>query len=299
MAKKKKAGSSIDPNAWMVTFSDLVTLMLTFFVLLLSMSSMDDQKADDIANAATGTVMTVIDSEDFSSMQMKVIPSVSLMAQLDKLSRKLYSADRELISRDEYQKYMWKWVQEVSGDDLPPTSLGGDEPGKIGMGLGDSQIVLAAIPGGIGIMLPESITFSKGNAEITEESQKILKTLGMVMKRYDLMAIIQGHTDEKPIYSSQYPSNWELSCARSAAVAQKIIDLSKVPAANLIAAGYGDTRPVADNATPEGRERNRRIEILLTPSPRTHREKISPLHIPKCPFCPADPEDLIFTGSKT
>ncbi len=295
MAEQK---SHIDPNAWMVTFSDLVTLMLTFFVLLLSMSSMDEQKANDIANAATGTMMTVIDAADFSSSTIKIIPSIDIVSYIDKLSRKLVSADRELVSREEYKKYMWNWLKDVPGEDLPPSSMGGGEPGLLGQGLGEDQIALAAIAGGIAILLPEDITFAGGETQITPEAMDTLKALGNVVKRYKLTAVIQGHTDDKPIQSSIYPSNWELSCARSAEVARQLTILSGVPKQSLIAAGYGDTRPVADNATPEGRRSNRRIEILLMPSPRNPREEISPLHIPKCPFCPADPVDLIDTGSK-
>lgn len=297
MANKVKEEYQVDPTAWMVTFSDLVTLLLTFFVLLLSMSSMDEQKASDIASkTAGGTMSVVIDSGDYTNPEPRIVSSIRIISYIEKLSRKLVSAERKLVSREEYQKYMWHMVETIPGEDPPPASLIGDIPGRVGQGSSMNRLAVAAVSGGIRLTLPESFTFAKGEAEVLADSSEFLKVLGRLIKRHDLYAIVNGHTDNKDIYSSRYPSNWELSCARSAAVVRKIIQLAGVAQRNLAAAGYADTRPLADNATEEGREINRRVEIFLMPSPETPLSVYGDTYMPDCPFCPADPGDRIHTG---
>ncbi len=74
---------------------------------------------------------------------------------------------------------------------------------------------------------------------------------------------VEGHTDSRPIHTSAYPSNWELSTARATTVLRELVEVRGLPAARVSASGYGDTRPIADNATPQGRAQNRRVELVV------------------------------------
>ncbi len=116
------------------------------------------------------------------------------------------------------------------------------------------------------IELPEAVLFASGSAKLKPEGVRVLAELGPVLasiKGRDFQ--VGGHTDNKPIHTKRFPSNWELSGARSIDVTQLLIEYG-VPGDRVSAAAYADTQPVADNDTPEGRALNRRIEIALQPN---------------------------------
>ena len=116
------------------------------------------------------------------------------------------------------------------------------------------------------IELPEAVLFASGSAKLKTEGVRVLAELGPVLASIKGREFqVGGHTDNKPIRTKRFPSNWELSGARSLDVGKLLAEYG-VPANRLSAAAYGDTQPVADNDTPEGRALNRRIEIALQPN---------------------------------
>lgn len=112
------------------------------------------------------------------------------------------------------------------------------------------------------LVLPEGVLFASGRADLKDPAKKVLAPIAAELKKVPNDIIIEGHTDNVPIRSGRYTSNWELSMARAYSVLQ-FLQEQGIPAKHLAGLGYGDTRPVADNATPDGRARNRRIEISL------------------------------------
>ncbi len=120
--------------------------------------------------------------------------------------------------------------------------------------------------GRIVINLPDNVLFATGHANVNEEGQKVLKQIAGVLKEFKERRFqVEGHTDNVPIKSSRYPSNWELSSARALHVVHLMVDEGVDPK-NISAAGYGEFQPRADNDTPEGRKLNRRIEIIMLPN---------------------------------
>lgn len=116
------------------------------------------------------------------------------------------------------------------------------------------------------VELPEGVLFDSGKAKLKEEGQQTLEQVGQVLASIpNREYLVAGHTDNVPIHSRKYPSNWELSAARGVTVA-KFLAEHGVPEDRLAAAGYADTEPVASNDTEEGRAQNRRIEIILMPN---------------------------------
>jgi chemotaxis protein MotB len=116
----------------------------------------------------------------------------------------------------------------------------------------------------------DKVLFESGEAVITKRGEEVLSRVGSVLARIEERQIqVSGHTDDSPISSrlvGTFPTNWELSTARATNVVRFLQEKAGVPAARLVAAGYGPFHPIASNATPSGRARNRRIEILLTPA---------------------------------
>jgi len=116
------------------------------------------------------------------------------------------------------------------------------------------------------VELPEAVLFASGSAKLKEEGVRVLAEVGPVLASLgERQFQVGGHTDNKPIRTKRFPSNWELSGARGIEVTKLLIEYG-VPATRVSAAAYADTQPVADNETPEGRALNRRIEIALQPS---------------------------------
>lgn len=135
--------------------------------------------------------------------------------------------------------------------------------------IADGEIRLSQAEGRIQVDLVDKILFDSGEASLTERGAGVLTRLGAVLVGVEGRTIqVSGHTDDSPPsqrLAATFPTNWELSVARAVNVVRFLQEKASVPARRLVAAGYGETHPVASNATPKGRARNRRIEILLIP----------------------------------
>ncbi len=132
------------------------------------------------------------------------------------------------------------------------------------------EIRLSRAGGRLKVDMVDKVLFESGEADITKRGEEVLSRVGSVLSHIEEKQIqVSGHTDDSPISSrltDKFPTNWELSTARATRVVRFLQEKAGVPARRLVAAGYGPFHPIASNATPSGRSRNRRIEILLTPA---------------------------------
>jgi len=135
------------------------------------------------------------------------------------------------------------------------------------------QIKISEIAGKLSINMVDKILFPSGSAKLKAEGEQVLKQVGTVLKTIkDKRISVAGHTDNERIgaaLKAKWPTNWELSAARATAVVRYLQEIAGVPGEMLVASGFGEYTPVADNATAEGKQQNRRIEILLTPTRET------------------------------
>ncbi len=128
------------------------------------------------------------------------------------------------------------------------------------------QLTVSIEQGRIVINLPNNVLFKSGSAKLNPEGEEALTQIASVLSQFsDRRFQIEGHTDNKPIKSARFPSNWELSTSRALTVIHLLTDMDVVPE-NISAAGFGEFRPRADNETEEGRQFNRRIEIIMLPN---------------------------------
>ena len=128
------------------------------------------------------------------------------------------------------------------------------------------QLTVSIEQGRIVINLPNNVLFKSGSANLNPEGEEALTQIGSVLSQFsDRRFQIEGHTDNKPIKSAQFPSNWELSTSRALTVVHLMTNIDVDPE-NISAAGFGEFRPRADNETEEGRQLNRRIEIIMLPN---------------------------------
>jgi chemotaxis protein MotB len=117
--------------------------------------------------------------------------------------------------------------------------------------------------GDIIITIPDTILFKSGEAAIRQEALSFLKGLAGVLLELNRHVRVEGHTDNVPIRTAQFPSNWELSATRAVMVVRALSELYGVPSDHLAAIGYADTRPVVPNLTPDQRAKNRRVEVII------------------------------------
>lgn len=227
--KKQKSGAP----AWMTTFSDLMSLLLTFFILLYSFSTLDAIKFKNVASALQSvllgqTATTIFDDE---------VPAEN------PIPTPMQMPDKEMESEiEEVYEKVKSFVDE--------------------QGL-NAQVSVAKERRGVVIDIKERVLFDLGKAVIKPDSIIVLDKLGDLFQTIDKDIAIEGHTDNLPIHTYQFPTNWELSAARAINVLRFFVEEKGADPTRISATGYGEFRPIASNDTAAGRAANRRVNILL------------------------------------
>jgi chemotaxis protein MotB len=233
--------------AWVVTFADLMSLLMCFFVLLLSFSEMDAQKFKEIAGELSKAfgVQREVPADDppmgssiiFSNPTAGTGQNGSAMEALDSTSaEQLTAATAEAL-------------REALSIELKDGGMQLDE--------GQRQIVLR---------VEENGSFPSGSADVTPAFEGLLSRMADVLSRVPGDLTIEGHTDDVPIRTARFQSNWDLSAARAAAVANALLRHAEIAPARLRVEGHAETDPRGPNADDVSRARNRRVEIIVDQS---------------------------------
>jgi chemotaxis protein MotB len=239
MVRRRQKKVEEGAPGWMMTFGDLMSQLLTFFVLLVSFSIFDEIKYNTVKGSLKYSFGVLKGWEQPLVEKIRTPPETS---RTNNEEQKLAGIGYRLK----------KFVAEK------------------GM-KGSLQAVMRKE--GLAIILRNSgkpVMFDSGSAQIRPEFAPILEKVAKELMKIPNRIRIEGHTDNRPISTLKFPSNWELSAARAASVLRFLVRKGIDPA-RLSAVGYGEFRPVAPNDTPEGRAKNRRVEILVlkeTPSQR-------------------------------
>ncbi|WP_438348894.1 flagellar motor protein MotB [Paenibacillus sp. FA6] len=257
-------------DRWLITYADLITLLLIFFVMMYAMSSLDVSKyegmtqslhisfksGDSILEQGSGLTGTADkythknpDPTTSPVTDAEQEPSQDRQGNQTNDQEHQELSKRELAFRaqeEELQGLMSVISNYVSDNDL------------------QDQIFVADNPQGISITLSDQFVFDTGKADLKQVSAPVLSKLASLFRNIDTIVSIEGHTDNLPIkYSSQYRDNWELSGARGLSILRFFLEQEKLPADGFQYAGYADTRPVGDNGTELGRQSNRRVELIV------------------------------------
>ncbi|NMO22152.1 flagellar motor protein MotB [Pyxidicoccus fallax] len=177
------------------------------------------------------------------------------------------STEKEQLSTEKEQ--LSQTVQEQEAELAKLKATYDDLQDKMKAEIANGAIRLSQDAGRIQVDLVDKVLFDSGDASISTRGQEVLTRLGGVLSKVEDKHIqVSGHTDDSPPsqkLQGTFPTNWELSVARAVNVVRFLQEKGGVPARRLVAAGYGEMRPISPNATPQGRARNRRIEVLLMP----------------------------------
>ncbi len=267
MARKKKesGGGGGGSPAWMATFSDLMNLLLCFFVLLFAFSSTDAEKFAEIS-ASLKNSFSIFEGGAQAIGDGKLVSQG--VSQMDKLSE--YFSELEMVFQedndesDEEKEYEEKQLEEAKEateilyEEVVEAAERKNVEDSISVSMDDNyQYVRISLNG--------AVLFDSGSADIKKEAIAIIDKIGDILKIYDKHLIkIEGHTDNVPMSSTnKYESNMWLSTARATRVFEYLVENKGLDPKTLEASGRGEYEPLADNSTPEGRAKNRRVEIKI------------------------------------
>ena len=264
MARRKAHEEHENHERWLVSYADFITLLFAFFVVMYSVSAINEGKFRVLSDALVSAFHAPPKSLD--PIQIGRPSKSPVLSQLEvRSSPNFLITPRRVIrsTRDDGSK-------SDETDDKVDSGSGNDALDKISE---DIELAMAhLIELGLihirrnelwlEIEIKSNVLFKSGSAVIKRQSVPTLTEIGQILSRFPNLIKVEGFTDNQPIKSTVYPSNWELSAARAASVV-RLFELSDVNTERLRAVGYGKNRPVASNTTEEGRARNRRVVVII------------------------------------
>ena len=261
MAKKKHEEQE-NHERWLVSYADFITLLFAFFVVMYSVSSVNEGRfrtvSDSIKAALNPIVSPANTSVPFTIGENK---AVKVDPAIDSAKEPAVRRLRQIMSslKNETQLEINQLKEFTNGD-----------------------IVLT---------LPDTVLFRTGESVLRPEARPFLQAISEVLIELDRHVRVEGHTDNVPIATAQFPSNWELSATRAVTVVRTLSEQYGVQSNHLTAVGHADSRSLTDNLTPENRAKNRRVEIVVqepkpipqpieTTEPRTALERFGAPPLP-------------------
>lgn len=241
MARKKRGKKHEEEasEAWLLPYSDLMTLLLALFIALFAISQTDQTKLSALAQAFSAA-FNMGGPSFFNQAGPNVSPQRQLMSDED-VGNQAYMQENQ--SLQDLKEQLDAYIMQNSLEDQLSTQL--EEEGLM-------------------IRIKERALFPSGSADLVPESQRIGPIVAGLLAAVPERVLISGHTDTDPINNAQFPSNWELSSVRAMTFMKYLLSINnQLNPARFSAIGYGEYRPIALNDTPEHKQANRRVEILI------------------------------------
>lgn len=283
MAKKKEKPPEEGSPAWMATFSDLMNLLLCFFVLLFASSTMDAEKIQKIVASFNNASFNILETGAVSLVDGAIVsggvtqlPAIESVLEYIGVSTEVNGnhEDLETTGSEGNDESRQDGQQELSQQELKEQmeEQGLEQSEKMYDEISemietysiDDKVTLDYNSQYVSMDLNGALLFDAGSAEIKSDAKIFMQKIAAIMENYrECIIEIEGHTDNIPIRTSQFSSNRYLSTARATKVYEYVTEQVKLIDENLKIAGYGESRPVVSNATAEGRARNRRVTIKI------------------------------------
>ena len=257
MRRRKRRSSHVNHDRWLVSYADFITLMFAFFVVLYASSQVDKRKVGKLALAI-----------QVAFQEMGVFEASTTAVPID-VSKPMPFTIAQAIENTERTASLGRIASRPDG------ALGtGVENGDLAELRAEletafpeeikrKEIAMRIEPDGLVISLREVGFFESGSAQMKSESNAAFDRIAGMLRKRDYRLRIEGHTDNTPIHSAQFPSNWELSTSRATEIVRLLIVRDGFAPDRLSAAGFADYHPVATNLTREGRSTNRRVDIVI------------------------------------
>jgi chemotaxis protein MotB len=238
MARKKYREEPDDHDRWLVSYADFITLLLAFFIVMYAVSSVNQGKYR-IFSDALGSAFSGERPAPRIRIEKEALPLPELASQKQRARQAALRREREQM-----------------------TGMARDVLQALAPLVGQGKVRVTQSNRGVSVEINASILFAPGEARLGNEAGAALKAVARVIRDHPNAVQVEGHTDNAPIGSAMFPSNWELSAARASSVVRLFIEQG-IAGTRLAAVGYGSNQPVAPNETAEGRMRNRRVQVMI------------------------------------
>lgn len=243
-ARRKFDDEPENHERWLISYADFITLLFAFFVVMYAISSVNIGKyrvfSDALGDAFGGAGSAQLINTEVPSLPL---PNVAIKRRADAIRKE--------------KEHMTKLAQDLLSTLAPLVKEG--------------KVRVTQNSRGVSVEINASVLFDPGDARLTAESTEALRAVATLLRSDSHNVQVEGHTDNQPIGNPRFPSNWELSAVRASSVVRLFIDAGVAPG-RLTAVGFSANQPVADNATAEGRARNRRVAVTILsgiPDPAT------------------------------
>lgn len=266
MARKKQPEEPVNHERWLVSYADFITLLFAFFVVMYSMSSVNEGKyrvlSDSMVAAFSSTtrslnpiqigelvrtpasrIPTIIEAPT----PINIIPQIFSSSRPNSQASPTANNEREIALADASNQI--GYIADELADALEGL-------------IADEQISLKQDALWLEVEINSNVLFNSGSTELSIDAEEVLNKLAVLLSKYPNRISVEGFTDNKPIQSSIFPSNWELSSARAAAVVRLFADYGVEPS-RMYSVGYGEFRPSAGNDSEAGRASNRRVVVVI------------------------------------
>jgi len=245
MGRRRKAEEHENHERWLVSYADFITLLFAFFVVMYAISSVNEGKYRVLSDSISSAFRSIPGST--SGAMVQVNPSAPMPVSIPIKKPQIANIKTD-VAREQNRELLRKKAKEITEALAPLVQQG--------------QVRVTEGALGITVEINASVLFDSGEARLQLPAMRALTAVGQILATTDFPITVEGHTDNAPISTPLFPSNWELSGARAASVVRLFIDTGVDPR-RLTASGYAEQRPVADNATTDGRQRNRRVAINM------------------------------------
>ena len=251
-------------ESWLIPYADILTLLLALFIVLFASSEVDSKKFEALAKSLNSAMQggTGLLEEE------AVVEPIDDAGQIPKIGDAEQTAENQKNQpQEEDSNEMTPEQDEKELGELQETIEGYIKEKGL-----SPRLQTELTEQGLLVTITEGVLFQSGTAEVVGESKKIATELSnLLVSDPPRQIVIEGHTDNHPIHTATYPSNWELSSARAINFMKVLLENEKLDPTKFSATGYGEFQPVDTNATAEGRAKNRRVEVLILPYQQQNR----------------------------
>lgn len=279
MGRRRHTEEHTNHERWLVSYADFITLLFAFFVVMYSISQVNESKYRVLSN----TLEDAFNQPELSLRPIQVgetarsNPTNLIELEADTIEEKIGQSggDQSGVEKqgelpDEFKQIADK-IERAFGDLMK-----------------QDLVTLRGNEEWLEIEMSSSLLFDSGDATLSGNALELLGKVAAILEDQSNAVRVEGFTDDVPIHTVRYPSNWELSSARAAAVVQLFID-EGLDASRLVAAGYGEFQPVVPNDSPENRARNRRVVLMISKTGAL-RQQLNPINTVPAPIDAGPPQ---------
>ncbi|MGA2373423.1 MAG: flagellar motor protein MotB [Candidatus Korobacteraceae bacterium] len=261
--RRRRSTAEVNHERWLVSYADFVTLLFAFFVVLYASAQIDKQRASRLSDAINSAFQQLGIFERDGHKPGEIDPRISLPSAVNgaqDLSRWAPAGQEKLGADQKKQDF---------------NAIRSELEKALAAEIARNEVALHMEADGLVVSLREAGFFDSGSATIKPGAEAAFARVANILREHYCAVRIEGHTDNVPIHTSQFASNWELSTTRSTSLVKALVEQYGVPAERLSAAGYAEFHPAASNDTAKGRQLNRRVDVVILTSPQP-RQLTSP-----------------------